>query len=278
MNQSTTAIIADDEPLLRFHLEKMLSDLWLDLEIVATCANGKEALEAIELHQPDVVFLDIKMPELDGMTLATQLQKSATPPLITFITAYDEFAIKAFENNAIDYVLKPISETRLAVTCEKIQQRIVQQRLSKQRSSSDPLIEAQNSPHQTILSDLLIQIQQLSAQKTPDYLTWIKAYQGEDLHLISIYDVLYFKAEDKYVSVYAQQENNKVTEYLIRCSLKELQQKINPDHFWHIHRSSIVNVAKIDKVKKDLLGHLHVHIGGVKLSVSRNAQSLFKGM
>ncbi|MCL4157077.1 UNVERIFIED_CONTAM: hypothetical protein GTU68_050146 [Idotea baltica] len=263
MNQSTTAIIADDEPLLRFHLEKMLSDLWLDLEIVATCANGKEALEAIELHQPDVVFLDIKMPELDGMTLATQLQKSATPPLITFITAYDEFAIKAFENNAIDYVLKPISETRLAVTCEKIQQRIVQ---------------PQNSPHQTILSDLLIQIQQLSAQKTPDYLTWIKAYQGEDLHLISIYDVLYFKAEDKYVSVYAQQENNKVTEYLIRCSLKELQQKINPDHFWHIHRSSIVNVAKIDKVKKDLLGHLHVHIGGVKLSVSRNAQSLFKGM
>ncbi|MGR6859051.1 LytR/AlgR family response regulator transcription factor [Aliivibrio salmonicida] len=278
MNQSITAIIADDEPLLRFYLEKMLSDLWLDLEIVAICANGKEALEVIEQHQPDIAFLDIKMPELDGMTLAAQLQKSATPPLVIFITAYDEFAIKAFENNAIDYVLKPISETRLAITCEKIKQRIVQQRFSKHRSSSDNLSEVKNMPDQVILSDLLVQIQQLSAQKKPDYLTWVKAYQGDDLHLISISDVLYFKAEDKYVSVYAQQANSKVTEYLIRCSLKELQQKINPDHFWHIHRSSIVNVAKIDKVKKDLIGHLYVHIGESKLPVSRSAQSLFKGM
>ena len=267
MSKLMTAIIADDEPLLRFHLEKMLSDLWLELEIVAVCSNGKEALEAIEQHQPDIAFLDIKMPELDGMTLASQLQKSATAPMVVFITAYDEFAVKAFENNAIDYLLKPISEARLDATCQKLKQREAQQ--SRHSDSKQD---------QGALSDLFAQIQQLSAQQKPEYLSWIKAYRGEELHLLSVSDVLYFKAEDKYVSVYAQQADNKVTEYLIRCSLKELQQKINPDHFWHIHRSSIVNVAQIDKVKKDLLGHLHVHIGESKLPVSRSAQSLFKGM
>ncbi|MUK28891.1 response regulator [Aliivibrio fischeri] len=266
MSQSITAIIADDEPLLRFHLEKMLSDLWFDLDIVAVCANGKEALDAIDQHQPDIAFLDIKMPELDGMALAAKLQKSTVAPLIVFITAYDEFAVKAFETNAIDYVLKPISETRLEATCEKLKQRLIQQ-------------DKHSAPKQDqdVLSDLFAQIQQLSAQQQ-EYLSWIKAYKGEDLHLISVSDVLYFKAEDKYVSVYAKQNDINITEYLIRSSLKELQQKINPDHFWQIHRSSIVNVAQIEKVKKDLLGHLCVHIGGVKLPVSRSAQSLFKGM
>ncbi|MUI54487.1 LytR/AlgR family response regulator transcription factor [Aliivibrio fischeri] len=267
MSQSITTIIADDEPLLRFHLEKMLSDLWHDLDIVAVCANGKEALDAIEQHQPDIAFLDIKMPELDGMALAAKLQKSTVVPLIVFITAYDEFAVKAFENNAIDYVLKPISETRLEATCEKLKQRVTQQ-----NKHSAP------KQNQDVLSDLFAQIQQLSAQQQPEYLCWIKAYKGEDLHLISVSDVLYFKAEDKYVSVYAKQNDIDITEYLIRSSLKELQQKINPDHFWQIHRSSIVNVAQIEKVKKDLLGHLCVHIGSVKLPVSRSAQSLFKGM
>ncbi|WP_375320739.1 LytR/AlgR family response regulator transcription factor [Aliivibrio logei] len=267
MSKLMTAIIADDEPLLRFHLEKMLSDLWLDLDIMAVCANGKEALDAIEQHQPDIAFLDIKMPELDGMALAEKLQKNTVAPLIVFITAYDEFAVKAFETNAIDYVLKPIPETRLEATCEKLKQRLTQQ---------DKHLEPKQD--QGALSDLFAQIQQLSAQQKPEYLSWIKAYQGDDLHLLSISDVLYFKAEDKYVSVYTKQADNKVTEYLLRSSLKELQQKINPDHFWHIHRSSIVNVAKIDKVKKDLLGHLHVHIGESKLPVSRSAQSLFKGM
>lgn len=266
MSKSITAIIADDEPLLRFHLEKMLADLWFDLEIITACANGKEALEAIELHQPDIAFLDIKMPELDGMTLASKLQKNAAVPLIVFITAYDGFAVKAFEANAIDYVLKPISETRLEATCQKLKQRLVQQ-----SRNSD------SKQDQSVLSDLFAQIQQLSVQQKPEYLSWIKAYKGEDLHLVSVSDILYFKAEDKYVSVYEKQAD-KVTEYLIRCSLKELQQKINPEHFWQIHRSSIVNVAKIDRVKKDLIGHLSVHIGEVKLPVSRSAQPLFKGM
>ena len=262
-----TAIIADDEPLLRFHLKQMLADLCFDVEVVCQCSNGLEALQAIEKYQPDFVFLDIKMPELDGMSVAKKLLTNANTPLIAFISAYDEYAIKAFENNAIDYLLKPISEQRLQKTVAKLKQRKQLQQSQTDSSRSDNLV----------LADLLTQIQQLSKPLIADYLTWIKAYKGDDLHLISVSDVLYFKAEDKYVSVFAQPQEQ-IIEYIIRSSLKEIQQKIEPEKFWQIHRSCIVNVAKIDKVKKDLLGHMKVHIGEHKLPVSRNAQSLFKGM
>ena len=176
-----TAIIADDEPLLRFHLKQMLAELCFDIEIVAQCTNGLEALQAIEEYQPDFAFLDIKMPELDGMSVAKKLLKTNNPPLIAFITAYDEYAIKAFENNAIDYLLKPISEERLLKTCEKLKQR-------KQSNNEN------NTTDNSVLVDLLSQVQQLSKPATPDYLTWIKAYKGDDLHLISVNDVLYFKS------------------------------------------------------------------------------------
>ncbi len=268
MKKTITAVIADDEPLLRYHLQKMLSELWFDLDIVAVCGDGQQAFEAIQHYQPDIIFLDIQMPELSGMDLATKLQNATKTPLIVFVTAYDDFAVKAFENNAIDYVLKPINETRLAATCQKLQQRLT----LYQESNNLPVLN-----DKTILSDLLNQITRLSASSKPEYLSWIKAYAGEDLHLISLDSILYFKAEDKYVSVYTEQ-NNQIAEYIIRSSLKELQQKINPENFWQIHRSTIVNVAKIDKVKKDLFGHLYVHIANVKLAVSRNAKGLFKGM
>jgi len=261
-----TAVIADDEPLLRFHLKKMLAAICFDIEVVCQCSNGKEVLIAIEKHQPDFVFLDIKMPELDGMSVAKKLLKKDSPPLIAFISAYDEYAIQAFENNAIDYLLKPITEDRLFKTYQKLKQRKQQQSEGEQQSTD-----------QLVLTDLLTQIQQLSKSTTVDYLTWIKAYKGDDLHLISVNDVLYFKAEDKYISVFSQSQDH-ISEYIIRSSLKELQQKIDPEQFWKIHRSSIVNVGKIDKVKKDLLGHMKVHIGEQQLAVSRNAQSLFKGM
>jgi len=262
-----TAIIADDEPLLRFHLKQMLADICFDIEVVCQCENGLEALEAIDKHQPDFAFLDIKMPELDGMSVARKLLKNKNPPLIAFITAYDEYAIKAFENNAIDYLLKPISEDRLLKTCEKLKQRKQLQQSENDNGTTDNLL----------LTDLLSQIQQLSKPTAPDYLTWIKASKADDLHLISVSDVLYFKAEDKYISVFAQPQEQ-VIEYIIRSSLKEIQQKIDPELFWQVHRSCIVNVGKIDKVKKDLLGHMKVHIGEKILPVSRNAQSLFKGM
>ncbi|NAW93483.1 DNA-binding response regulator, partial [Vibrio sp. V42_P2S4T144] len=128
------------------------------------------------------------------------------------------------------------------------------------------------------MSSLLEQLQQLSAPQTPQYLQWIKATQGEDIHLIATSDVLYFKAEEKYVSVYAQQGQGKVQEYLIRTSLKELIGQLNPEQFWQVHRSSVVQVCKINKVNKDFAGRMFVHVGENKLPVSRASQSLFKGM
>lgn len=205
MNTGFTAIIADDEPLLRHHLDKSLAEVWPELDIVAKVADGEQALLAIEQSQPDIAFLDIRMPVLDGMSLAQKLNRLANPPLIVFVTAYDDYAIKAFEQNAADYLLKPISDARLQTTCERVKARL------SQRGKDNSHVQ---------MNSLLEQLQQLSAPQTPQYLQWIKATQGDDIHLIATSDVLYFKAEEKYISVYAQQGQGEVQEYLIRTSLK----------------------------------------------------------
>ncbi len=253
-----TAIIADDEPLLRFHLNKVLADLWPELEIKALAENGQQALELIELHQPDVVFLDIKMPVLDGMSVASRITKDENAPYIVFVTAYDEFAVQAFEANAVDYLLKPLSDVRLDQCIKKVKARLTEQK----------------PPVSVELTTLMSQIQALSSQAQPSYLTWIKASKGDDIHLISISEVLYFKAEDKYVSLYKNEEGS-CTEYLLRTSLKELISQLDPDMFWQIHRSTVVNVSAIEKVKKDFKGKMMVTIGTTKLPVSRAMQSLF---
>ncbi|ANQ28343.1 LytTR family DNA-binding domain-containing protein [Vibrio natriegens] len=263
MKTGITAIIADDEPLLRHHLDKSLSEVWPELEVVAKVADGELAWSAIQNNQPDIAFLDIRMPVLDGVSLARKINRMANPPLIIFVTAYDDYAIKAFEQNAADYLLKPISDDRLQTTCERVQARLANRVQDNGNMQMNSLLE---------------QLQQMSAPQTPQYLQWIKATQGEDIHLIATSDVLYFKAEEKYVSVYAQQGQGRVVEYLIRTSLKELIQQLNPDQFWQVHRSTVVQVCKINKVNKDFSGRMLVHIGDTKLAVSRASQSLFKGM
>ncbi|HHY0520439.1 TPA: LytR/AlgR family response regulator transcription factor, partial [Vibrio parahaemolyticus] len=178
MNTGFTAIIADDEPVLQHHLDKSLAEVWPELDIVAKVADGEQALLAIEQSQPDIAFLDIRMPVLDGMSLAQKLNRLANPPLIVFVTAYDDYAIKAFEQNAADYLLKPISDARLQTTCERVKARL------SQRGSDNSHVQ---------MNSLLEQLQQLSAPQTPQYLQWIKATQGDDIHLIATSDVLYFK-------------------------------------------------------------------------------------
>lgn len=263
-NNGFTAIIADDEPLLRHHLDKSLADVWPELDILGRAQNGTEAKQMIEAHQPDVVFLDIRMPELDGMALAKQLQKQANPPLVVFITAYDEYALQAFERNAADYLLKPINEERLFSCCQKLKDR-----LEVRKSNSSPVD----------MGSLMEHIQQLSQTvATPQYLTWLKAHSGDDIHLISVEDVLYFKAEDKYVSVFKVGEAGAVEEFILRTSLKELLGQLEPDVFWQIHRSVVVRVAAIDKVSKSFSGQMSAYVSGVKLPVSRSSQGLFKGM
>lgn len=253
-----SAVIADDEPLLRHHLNKMLADVWPQLDIVGQAKNGQEALEQIAQFSPDIVFLDIKMPQLDGMSAAKMLQKQGSATQVVFITAYDEFALQAFEANAIDYLLKPLSESRLEQCINKIKQRL----------------ESASAIEQPDITTLLSQIQQLSQQSTPDYLNWVRASKGEEIHLIAISDVLYFKAEDKYVSVFTK-EAGTVVEYLLRTSLKELLQQLNPKDFWQIHRSTIINVSAVEKVKKVITGKMVVVIEGNQLPVSRAMQGQF---
>lgn len=260
-NRVYSAVIADDEPLLRHHLNKLLADYWPELEIVGQAKNGQEALQLIEQHQPSVAFLDIKMPQLDGMAAAKIIDKSNNQTQIVFVTAFDEYALQAFEANAVDYLLKPLSEKRL------------EQCIAKLKVS----LESKTAPLQSDMSLILNQIQQMNHQAKPAYLKWLRASKGEDIHLIATDDVLYFKAEDKYVSLFAKEGEKKV-EYLLRTSLKELLQQLDPQHFWQIHRSTIVNVSAIEKVKKVITGKMVVVIGNDKLPVSRAMQSQFTNL
>ncbi|MDX1302113.1 LytTR family DNA-binding domain-containing protein [Photobacterium sp.] len=259
---SYTAVIADDEPLLRYHLNKTLAEVWPQLEVVASEKDGKSVLASIKQYQPDIAFLDIRMPGLDGISVAKSLKSINKVPLVVFVTAYDEYAIKAFEEQAIDYLLKPFNETRLLQTCERIQH-YLKNRYSASQGGDKLSIDA--------LQSLVATIQSPANQ----YLRWIRASKGDDICLISVDEVNYLHAEAKYVSVYTHDD-----EYLIRTPLKELIKQLDPDVFWQIHRSTIVRVDAIDKVKRDFAGRMSVYLqnNGEKLAVSRNAQGLFKQM
>ncbi len=279
-----TAIIADDEPLLRMHLNRLLAELWPELAIVHLASDGHDALTAIQTHQPDVVFLDIHMPNATGLEIANQLDAQQTTdkvvPMVVFITAYDAYAVSAFEHNAVDYLLKPVSEKRLEQTCKKLQHRL-------QNTSRETLEQAYN--HDEITS-LLQQIRAVSAPRPPTYLTWLKVQKKEDIHIISVSDVRYFQADNKYVSVYVQADslqkasvqaakiNQPVTlvEYLLRRSLRELIGQLDPAVFCQIHRSTIVNMAAIERVTRDLNGGMQVCIDGQRLPISRAMQKYFK--
>ncbi|MFS1489294.1 LytR/AlgR family response regulator transcription factor [Vibrio splendidus] len=268
---NVTAIIADDEALLRHHLDKSLAEVWPELEIVSKATNGLEAMQSIQQLKPDVAFLDIRMPELDGISLAKQLTKFDSPPLIVFITAYDEYAVKAFEHNAIDYLLKPINEERLLATCQKVQARLSSNQTQSGITPEQPDITA-------LMAQLQLLSQSTSQQVQAQYLTWLKASVGEDIHLIAVDDVAYFKAEDKYVSIFKKGQGGTLEEFILRVSLKELIAQLNPDEFWQIHRSVVVKVSAIDKVKKGLSGQMSAYVSGEKLPISRASQALFKGM
>jgi len=254
-----TAIIVDDEPVLRYSLDQLLSELWPELEIVGHGANGKEALKLINEQVPDLLFLDIRMPGLDGISLAKQLVNYESPPLIVFTTAYDQYAVEAFESEAVDYILKPINEARMLKTIE-----VVKRRLSQRNIDSEIGAET--------VSRLL---GQLNSMIKPEYLTWVKASKKDNIHLVSTGDILYFQAEDKYTSVFTQSD-----EYIIRTPIKDLKTQLNPQYFWQIHRGTLVRLDQIDKVKRDLTGRMFVYLknGKNKLAVSRSFQGLFKQM
>ena len=248
-----TAILADDERLMRDQLRLRLQQVWPELEIVGEAKNGDEAIALVQLHKPDFTFLDIRMPGKTGLEAA---QVIGTQSHIVFITAYDQYAVEAFEHGAVDYVLKPAETERLALTVARL----------KTRLGIVP----------TDMGVMLAQLaQQLGITAKPSTLRWIQATIGQELRLIPVEEILFFRADDKYTCV--QTARN---EALIRMSIRELIVKLDPEQFWQIHRSTLVNVKAIEGVSRDIRGRHMVIIKGhaEKLEVSRSFVHLFKQM
>jgi len=266
MSQPYKAVIADDEPLLRQYMQSLLTELWPELTIVALAANGEQAWQHIQQHQPDVVFLDIHMPVLDGISLAQRFSELSKAPLTTFVTAYDQHAIEAFEHQAVDYLLKPIEASRLEKTIE---------RLKQQLTSRAELAELPANDHQAEQLQQLLTMLTGNSSTSIEPLKWIKASKQGVLHLVPVAEVLYFLADSKYTSVVTSE-----AEYLIKTPIVALVEQLDADVFWKIHRNCIVNVNFIAQVERDFAGHMFVHLKNTKtkLSVSRNCQALFKQM
>jgi len=250
------AIIADDEEQLRIHLKSKLAELWPELIICGEAKNGLEAMDLIELYRPAIAFLDIKMPGLSGIEVA---QKISANCRVVFITAFDQYAVKAFENEAVDYLLKPVTDKRLAKTIK---------RLKKQISAiSKPPIDFSRTMDRLLAA--------LKDNQPGGYLKWIKVRHGEELRLISIDEVCYFKAADKYTLVRTLEN-----ESLIKKSIRQLAAELDPDQFWRIHRGSIINVNRISGVHRSFAGRFIVKLKDLPetLTVSRSYGHLFKQM
>lgn len=273
-NAPVRAVLADDERLMRDQLRARLAEVCPELEIVAEARNGLEAVELVAQHRPDIVFLDIRMPGLTGVDAARQIAQlpprdggddDEPLPEIVFITAYDQYAVEAFEQGVADYVLKPAERERLQLTVERLRKR-----LAARRGDGD---EAPTGPNmQQLLHRLAAQLNPAAA---PRYLEWIQAGVGNAIQMIPVQDVLFFVSDEKYTRVQTAQ-----VEALIRKPIKELVDELDPQRFWQIHRSALVNVNAISGVTRDFRGRQIVSVRGhpQKLEVSRSYNGLFKGM
>ena len=269
--RAARALIADDERLMREQLRARLAEVWPELEIVAEAKNGLEAVELTGSLHPDLVFLDIRMPGMTGVEAARAI---AQLPIdeddaqgwsgceIVFITAYDQYAIEAFEQGVVDYVLKPAERERLLVTVERIRKRLAQ------RAGGD---DAPAPGMQQLLQKLAAR---MDPTKAPQ-LRWIQATVGQNIQMIPVDEVLFFISDEKYTRV-----QTATLEALIRKPIKELIEELDAEVFWQIHRSTLVNTKFIAGVSRDLRGRQLVAVKGhpEKLEVSRSFTGLFKGM
>ncbi|MRX06386.1 response regulator [Pseudoduganella sp. FT25W] len=259
------ALIADDESHLREYLEGQLKTVWPELRVVARAANGIEALRMIDEEAPDVVFLDIRMPGLTGLDVAAKLVESPKPPHIVFVTAYDQYAVEAFEHSAVDYLLKPANIERLEKTVGKLKARL-------KPSSGEAAVPA--AALQALLAQLTTGGVAAPAPVAAP-LQWIRASHGEETRLIPIDDVIYFQSNDKYTSVFVADG-----ESLIRTPISKLREQLDEQQFWQIHRSVIVAARHVAGTRQDFRGRLMVQLKGrpEQLVVSRNYVDLFRGM
>jgi DNA-binding LytR/AlgR family response regulator len=265
-------VIADDERLMREQLRARLGEVWPELRIVAEARNGPEAVALAVEHRPDLIFLDIRMPGLTGVEAARQIAQMEVGddellPEIVFVTAYDQYAIEAFEQGVADYVLKPAERERLATTVERIKKRLAARYAGNAGSGHD------GAPLQQLLHSLVATMN--PAGTAPKYLQWIQATVGQAIQMIPVSDVLFFISDEKYTRV-----QTATLEALIRKPIKELVDELDPQHFWQIHRSTLVNATAIASVTRDFRGRQIVAVKGhgEKLEVSRSYSGLFKGM
>jgi DNA-binding LytR/AlgR family response regulator len=251
-----TAIIADDERLMRDQLRMRLEQVWPELEIVGEAKNGEEAVELVEQHKPDLTFLDIRMPGKTGMEAAREIGDRSQ---IVFVTAYDQYAVEAFERGAVDYVLKPSEPERLKVTVERLKAR-----LDKPGAVVNDSVTA-----------MLSQLAEKIAAPKPKHLQWIQASIGQDLRMIPVEEILFFRSDEKYTCV-----QTSTFEALIRKPVRDLADELDPALFWQIHRATLVNVNAIEGVTRDIRGRHLVLVKGrpEKLEVSRSFLHLFKQM
>jgi DNA-binding LytR/AlgR family response regulator len=240
---------------MREQIVGRLKQAWPELVIVGEASNGREAVALVQSLEPDVVFLDISMPGMDGIQAAQAL---AGQVHVVFVTAHDQYAISAFEYGAVDYLLKPSDPERVAMTCERLRARLEQK--------PDPM------------NELLAQLSQrlgAGGVKPREYLRWVQASVGANIRMIPTTDILFFRAEDKYTRVQTQG-----FEALIRTPIKALIDELDPDEFWQIHRATVVRVDAVEQVSRNFRGNQIVHVKGSdeKLEVSRTFNHLFKQM
>jgi DNA-binding LytR/AlgR family response regulator len=246
-----TALIADDEAPLRRYLRGKLAALWPELRICAEAANGEDALALLAEHRPQLAFLDIRMPGPTGLEVAA---RTPVPCRFVFITAYAEYAVAAFEQEAVDYLLKPVTDARLQETVSRLKRKL-----------ADPPPD---------LSAILEGLRR-AIDPAPAFLHWIKVGEGDEIRLIAPEDVLYFQAQDKYTRVVTREQ-----EWVIRVPIKSLEESLDPQAFWRVHRNTLVRVQAIERVTRDFRGQYLLSLRGGKepLAVSRNYAHLFKQM
>lgn len=265
-----TALIAEDEPLLAANLQAELARAWPELKVVANVGHGAAAVEQSLAQRPDVVFLDIRMPGMTGLEAAQAIsedwpENGGPPPLTVFVTAYDQYALEAFERAAVDYVLKPVQPDRLLQCCDRLRAAL----MSRSEPAGDQALAQ--------LRELLAApaLAGLATGCKPPLLNVIQASVGAAIHMVPVDEVIYFEAADKYVRVITA-----AREYLIRTSLRDLLPQLDPQRFWQIHRGTVVRADAIATALRDESGKVHLTLRGHpdKLVASRLYATLFKAM
>lgn len=268
------ALIADDERLLREQLQSRLKQVWPELEIIGMARDGLEAVRMADALRPDIVFLDIRMPGQTGIEAASDIMSlDGWKGELVFVTAYDEYAISAFERGAIDYLLKPVEAERLQTTRARIEARLKSQGNGANNTAPAALDAASQAATDTMMQTLLSVQRQLSGAPTTPKMRWVQASTGSTTRLIAVEDILFFRSDEKYTRVQTAEQ-----EALIRVPIKDLLPQLDEEIFWQIHRSTIVNVAEIATVQRDDTGRQRITLKRhpETLEVSRSFAHLFR--